>query len=76
MLDHSEERERISEMAYKTITELWNAEVAADRFIKLSEEIEKHGYCDLFEDGPCSSAPMIKNEWFKGDYFDYSLLNE
>ena len=65
LLDNPEKRERISEMAYITITELWNAEVAADRFIKLSEEIGKHGYCDLFEDGPCSRAEVIKNNWFE-----------
>lgn len=65
LLDYPEKRERISEMAYITITELWNAEVAADRFIKLSEEIGKHGYCDLFEDGPCSRAEVIKNNWFE-----------
>lgn len=75
LLDHSEERERISKMAYKTITELWNAEVAADRFIKLSEEIGKHGCCDLFRDGPCSRAPIIKNNWFKEESFDFPLLN-
>ena len=65
LLNNPEKRERISEMAYITITELWNAEVAADRFIKLSEEIGKHGYCDLFEDGPCSRAEVIKNNWFE-----------
>ena len=52
-------------MAYKTITELWNAEVAAERFVLLSKEIEKHGHCDLFEDGPCSRAEVIKNNWFE-----------
>lgn len=65
LLDNPKARERISEMAYKTITELWNAEVAAKRFILLSKEIEKHGYCNLFEDGPCSKAEIIKNNWFE-----------
>lgn len=65
LLDNPEARERISEMAYKTITELWNAEVAAERFVLLSREIEKHGHCDLFEDGPCSRAEVIKNNWFE-----------
>lgn len=73
LLDHCEMREQISEMAYKTITELWNAEIAANRFIKLSDEIEKHGYCDLFEDGPCSRAPIIKNNWFKETDFDITF---
>lgn len=65
LLDCSKERERISEAAYRTITDLWNAEVAAERFVLLSEEIEKHGYCDLFEDGPCSRAAFVRNNWFR-----------
>lgn len=64
LLEHPEERERIAERAYQTITQLWNAQVAADRFVKLSEEIEKHGRCDLFQNGPCSRAEVIQNNWF------------
>lgn len=51
--------------AYKTITETWNAEVAAERLIKLSETIlagEKSP--DLYPDGPCSKAEILKNDWY------------
>ena len=36
----------------------------------MKDEIEDHGYCDIFEDGPCSKAKIIKNNWFKRE-FDY-----
>ena len=58
--------ESFGEEAYKTVTEMWNAEVAAERLIKLSETIlsgEKSP--DLYPDGPCSKAEILKNNWYK-----------
>lgn len=72
LLDHPEEQQRLGENAYNTIVNLWNAETAAVRFLQLAEEIRDHGYCDLFEEGPCSPAEVIKNGWFREDYFDVS----
>lgn len=66
LLDSPQEQVRLGENAYHTIVDLWNAEVAAERFMNLVEEIKKHGYCDLYKDGPCSKARIIKNDWFKG----------
>jgi glycosyltransferase involved in cell wall biosynthesis len=56
-------REKVGRNAYLTIKDTWNAEVAADRFIKLSKSL-LHG--DVYEtnDGPCSKAELIKNNWF------------
>ena len=65
LLDHPEDQQRLGEKAYNTIVDQWNAETAAARFLRLAEEIRDHGYCDLFEDGPCSPAKVIKNNWFK-----------
>ena len=43
--------------AYETISTLWNAEVAAERLIRLSETIlSGDRYPDLFREGPCSRA--------------------
>ena len=64
LLDHPSEQERMGRQAYHTIVDLWNAEVAAERFLRLAEYIKDHGYCDLYQDGPCSPAPIIKNYWF------------
>lgn len=64
LLDDPQMRKSYGANAYKTILETWNAEVAAKRLIKMVEEINAHGSCDLFEDGPCSRAPVIENNWF------------
>ena len=56
LLAHPDEQERLGQNAYKTVTEEWNAEIAAERFLRVSERIlagEK--YPDLYEDGPCST---------------------
>lgn len=66
LLDHPAQQHRLGRQAYHTITQLWNAETAAARFLRLVEEIEDHGYCDLYQDGPCSRAGIIGNNWFKG----------
>ena len=65
LLDNPGEQERLGRAAYETITGLWNAEIAAQRLIALSEHLlagEK--YPDLFEDGPCSRAEIVKDNWF------------
>lgn len=65
LLDNPGEQEWLGCAAYETIIGLWNAEVAAQRLITLSEHLlagEK--YPDLYEDGPCSRAEIVKDEWF------------
>ena len=41
--------------AYETIKDTWNADVAAERLIKLAQEIS-YGNVSPFKDGPCSVA--------------------
>lgn len=65
LLDNPGEQERLGKAAYETIVCEWNAEVAAERLINLSEHLlagEK--YPDLYPAGPCSRAEMIKDDWF------------
>lgn len=65
LMDTPGEQERLGKAAYETITGLWNAEVAAERLINLSEHLlagEK--YPDLYRTGPCSRAEIIKDDWF------------
>lgn len=55
LLDHPEKQAELGTAACRTITETWNAETAAERFIALAERIlagEKKP--DLYEDGPGS----------------------
>lgn len=50
-------REKFGREAYKTVTELWTADVAAERFIALCKGIEQgDDYASLYESGPCSPA--------------------
>lgn len=65
LLEHPEKQRFFGENAYCTIVELWNENVAAQRFQVLAEQIMKTGKCDLYADGPCSRAEIIRNDWFK-----------
>ncbi len=57
-------RENISESAYRTIHDEWNAHQAAKRLIALSQQLlENKNTKNTFKDGPCSRAKIFK----KGD---------
>lgn len=59
-------REEMGRNAYRTLAEQWNAEVAAERFIALAQALVDGKKADLFDDGPCSKARVLKNGWYKG----------
>lgn len=64
LLDSPENTKKLGKNAYKTITEKWNPETAAIRFIILAKSIlNGNKNPDLFPDGPCSIAPLISDEW-------------
>ena len=56
-------RESLSLKAYETISGLWNADVAAVRLIDLCRGLLEGDGPSAFDEGPCSSAPIIKNDW-------------
>ncbi len=57
-------RAQMSVNAYHTVTELWNAEVAAERLLKVVEMIQKGKPAnELFAEGPCSSAGILSDSW-------------
>ncbi|MDB8545639.1 glycosyltransferase [Turicibacter sanguinis] len=63
LLDNRDIIEKLGMQAYETIINMWNAEIAAKRFINLVQDIsnkEKIRYID----GPCSVATDIKNNWW------------
>lgn len=63
LLDYSWEQERLGHAAYETIIHEWNAEVAAQRLVKLAEQLQmKKASQDLFVSGPCSKAMKIKDD--------------
>lgn len=66
LMDNPELRLTIAKNAYHTIIHTWNADIAAKRLLKLYDNllVSQGNVCSLYSDGPCSPAPIIKNEWF------------
>lgn len=64
LLEHPEKQAALGRQAYETITTMWNAEVASQRLIALSERIlAGEEYPDLYESGPCSRADVQPDHW-------------
>lgn len=42
--------------AYQTITEVWNAQLAAERFLRLAQCVLQDENTDIYTSGPCSRA--------------------
>ena len=55
-------RHNIAKNAYRTLTELWNADVAANRLIALYNNIKNKNF-ETWAAGPCAKAEIIKNDW-------------
>ncbi len=59
LLDQPEKAEQFGRAAYRTMVEYWNAEVAAGRFLQLATQLIQGDNITMFEEGPCSKAPII-----------------
>ena len=65
LLDNPQLREKMGRSAYKTIVETWNAETAGSRLMDLTEALlSGDRNAELFSEGPCSKAEIIKDNWF------------
>ncbi len=61
LLEDKKLRETIGRNAYKTIADLWNARVAAERLLKMCETVAAGKEPEvLWTEGPCSKAEIIK----------------
>ncbi len=66
LLDNPEKAKTFGKEAYKTLCEQWNAENAAKRLMKLSKALITKNKDDyLFEQGVCSKAQILSDEWLK-----------
>lgn len=66
LLDKPDLCRQYGSSAYSTIVNKWSAETAAERFIELAESIlSGNNRPDLFNDGPCSKAYALKDNWYK-----------
>lgn len=64
LLSNEEQRRNMGCRAYETITQLWNAEVAAERLCCLTHAIlSGDAHPDLYETGPCSKAAILSDDW-------------
>ena len=66
LLDNPKERVKISQNAYETIVNEWNAENAAEHLLILAEQLlcgKKKVF--PFDSGVCSKAECLRDNWFK-----------
>ena len=56
-------RMQYGENAYQTILTSWNANIAAHRFVKLSQSLLNGTEVNDYKDGPCSSAIFLDERW-------------
>lgn len=65
LLEYPEEQKRLGSAAYATIQDRWNAETAAERLMALTQSLlAEEENIALFEDGPCSVAEDVNEDWF------------
>lgn len=66
LLENTTMQYSFGKAAYQTITELWNAEVAAKRFLQLSQALLNGADAfGLFANGPCSPAKPLREDWYQ-----------
>jgi glycosyltransferase involved in cell wall biosynthesis len=66
LIDDPKLRDKLGRNAYRTLADTWNAETAAERFLQLAQALRDGKSPDLFDEGPCSRAQILKNDWYKG----------
>lgn len=65
VIKDSEYRKRLGVNAYESVVNEWSADIAAKRFVALSQSLLKKEPADnLFAKGPCSRAAILKNDWY------------
>ena len=64
-------RQKLGMAAYHTLAGTWNAEVAADRFLKLCDALQQ-GHATPFVDGPCSKAEVV----FQHQMYDRLMMRK
>lgn len=65
LLENADYRKQLGRRAYQTVDSLWNANTAAERFITLANALlTGDGEVFRFENGPCSKAEILKNNWY------------
>lgn len=66
LLDDKNLQRKLGISAYNTLENKWNAKVAAERFLQLSHDLQNKKSSEIYLEGPCSKARILKNNWYKG----------
>ena len=66
LLEDPRRQKRLGENAYQRITGQWNGETAARRLLELAQRLQQKENSTQYSEGPCSKAPVIWNNWFRG----------
>lgn len=64
LVESKELVKKLSQNAINTMQNLWNPQIAAERFYELCKSIISKGKPIYFENGPISKAHIIKNNWY------------
>ena len=64
LLNNNALTEKLGVNAYKTMINLWNPKIAANRIIELSTSLINNKKILDYKNGPCSKAKNIKNDWY------------
>ncbi len=65
LLDNHTERTTIAVRSYKTVTNVWNAEVAAGRLLDAMHQLLEKGKMVIdHESGPMSQAAIVYDDWY------------
>ena len=65
LITNPDERIRLGKSAYFTLTNIWNADIAAVRLLALIQDIQQNGTSTRFKNDICSKAEIIKNNWLQ-----------
>lgn len=65
LLDNPLRRQEIAQNAYRALADIWNSKTAAERLTNVISEISANGMPPYYEDGPCSLAGIIHDNWRK-----------
>lgn len=64
LLDHPTERISLVKKAYATISDEWNAIVAADKFLSIARQMLQSGTASSYADGVCSEARILRDDYY------------
>lgn len=63
LINNPEKRKQMGKAAYETMRDVWCAKNAAKSFLQLVYDLQHIGASSII-DGPCSSSPYLRRDWY------------